>query len=97
MAENVRDNAISLQALAHVERLEFDSIHIANCLQQGFNINTFNQFTCVQAVLKGVQLDEAPLYQPMPDQTLNDKQYCQGKKSICNIISLTQYDYKISD
>ena len=36
--------------------------------------SAFIQFKCVQAVLKGVPLDEAPLYQPMPDQILNDRQ-----------------------
>ena len=50
MAENTSDNAISLQALVHVKRLEFDSIRVGRLF-----ITSFKRLACffsLKVVLK---------------------------------------------
>ena len=65
--------AISLQpALAHVGKLEFDSIHIIKLIVITFSTSV--QLEHVRAVLKGKAPHEVRIYQPMPDQIPHGRQ-----------------------
>ena len=76
MVKSSSNNAIKLQALAHVGRLEFDSIHVTRLFIAMFKhfIICLLSLNHVLAVLSGVGLDEAQFHQSVPDQILHYRQ-----------------------